>query len=83
MPTTQQRQRTRNSATENIQQSAQTNPVADPQTAPTAVAGERLQEATSARAYELYLSRGAEDGHDLDDWLQAETEIRQRARSES
>jgi Protein of unknown function (DUF2934) len=29
----------------------------------------------SARAYELYVSRGREEGHDLEDWLQAEMEI--------
>ena len=28
------------------------------------------------RAYEFYLSRGREDGADLDDWLQAERELR-------
>jgi hypothetical protein len=28
------------------------------------------------RAYTLYLARGAEDGHDLDDWLQAEQQLR-------
>ena len=28
------------------------------------------------RAYELYLARGCEDGHDVDDWLQAERERR-------
>ena len=27
------------------------------------------------RAYELYETRGREDGHDLDDWLLAEEEI--------
>jgi hypothetical protein len=27
------------------------------------------------RAYELYLERGREDGHDIDDWLQAEREL--------
>jgi Protein of unknown function (DUF2934) len=27
------------------------------------------------RAYALYEARGREDGHDLDDWLQAEAEI--------
>jgi hypothetical protein len=32
------------------------------------------------RAYALYLARGAEDGHALEDWLQAEREI-QEARS--
>ena len=29
----------------------------------------------SARAYELYEARGAAEGNDLDDWLQAEREI--------
>jgi Protein of unknown function (DUF2934) len=28
------------------------------------------------RAYELYLARGREDGHDVDDWLRAEGEVR-------
>jgi hypothetical protein len=32
------------------------------------------------RAYDLYLARGCEHGHDLDDWLQAEREL-QDARS--
>jgi outer membrane protein TolC len=27
------------------------------------------------RAYVLYEARGREDGHDLDDWLQAEREL--------
>ncbi len=27
------------------------------------------------RAHELYVARGEEDGHDLEDWLQAEAEI--------
>jgi hypothetical protein len=27
------------------------------------------------RAYELYEARGRGDGHDLEDWLQAEAEI--------
>jgi hypothetical protein len=27
------------------------------------------------RAYEIYLERGAQLGHDLDDWLQAEGEL--------
>lgn len=28
------------------------------------------------RAYDLFLARGCEHGHDLDDWLQAERELR-------
>lgn len=27
------------------------------------------------RAYELYEARGREEGHDLDDWFQAEAEV--------
>ncbi len=30
----------------------------------------------AARAYSLYLDRGRQDGHDVDDWLQAERELR-------
>jgi hypothetical protein len=35
-----------------------------------------------SRAYELYEARGCEDGHDLDDWLQAELELRGRTRDQ-
>jgi len=35
-----------------------------------------LEERIRRRAYELYLQRGSESGSDLDDWLQAEEEIR-------
>ena len=31
--------------------------------------------AIARRAYELYLARDCEDGHDVDDWLQAEREL--------
>lgn len=34
-----------------------------------------LREQIESRAHEIYLSRGAEPGHELDDWLQAEREI--------
>ena len=34
-------------------------------------------------AYELYLERGREDGHDLEDWLRAEEIVRERQRSSS
>jgi hypothetical protein len=29
------------------------------------------------RAYELYMKRGQEPGHELEDWLQAERDVRQ------
>jgi len=35
------------------------------------------EEEIAQRAYEIYLQRGAGDGSDLDDWLQAERELSQ------
>jgi len=32
----------------------------------------------SQRAYERYVARGKEDGQDVDDWLRAEQELRER-----
>src|SRR5262245_18838408 len=31
------------------------------------------------RAYDLFLARGSEDGHDLDDWLEAERRVQDAA----
>ncbi|HEX7797579.1 MAG TPA: DUF2934 domain-containing protein [Vicinamibacterales bacterium] len=31
------------------------------------------------RAFELYCERGGQDGHDVQDWLQAERELRRTA----
>ena len=33
------------------------------------------------RAYTIYLERGTRDGHDLDDWLEAECELRTKCRA--
>ena len=41
---------------------------------------EARHEEVERRAYELYERRGREDGHDWDDWLQAEREIRGQER---
>ena len=35
------------------------------------------QEKIAARAYQIYLERGCQHGHDIDDWLQAEYELMQ------
>jgi hypothetical protein len=35
------------------------------------------QEEIAVRAYEIFLHRGAEHGHDFDDWLQAQQELSQ------
>jgi hypothetical protein len=37
-----------------------------------------LQEQIRRRAHELYEQRGRDDGHELDDWLQAESEVTQQ-----
>jgi Protein of unknown function (DUF2934) len=36
-----------------------------------------LQEQIRRRAYELYERRGGVEGHELEDWLQAESELTQ------
>lgn len=36
---------------------------------------ELTEELIRVRAYQFYEERGCEGGHDLEDWLQAETEI--------
>ena len=41
-----------------------------------------LQEQIRRRAYKLYEERGRYDGHDLEDWLQAESEMtKQKAKT--
>jgi Protein of unknown function (DUF2934) len=40
--------------------------------------GSPTREQIEARAYELYLQRG-EGGHELEDWLKAEEELKQRS----
>jgi hypothetical protein len=46
-------------------------------TSVTAEAAQITPEQIAERAYALYLARGAEDGHDLEDWLQAERDLRE------
>ena len=41
--------------------------------------GAPTHDAIATRAYYRYLARGREDGHDLEDWLQAESELAHRA----
>jgi len=42
-----------------------------------------LEQQIQRRAYQLYEQRGREDGHHLDDWLQAEDEIRGKAQAKA
>jgi cytochrome c556 len=37
------------------------------------------QEQIEKRAYELYIERGGEDGHDLENWLDAERQLTESA----
>ena len=46
----------------------QTNIIQMPVSAPTI-------DEIAQRAYQIFLARGGEPGHDLDDWLQAESEL--------
>ena len=43
----------------------------NPRVQPASVTGSDI----ARRAYDLYLARGCEHGHDVDDWLQAEREL--------
>ena len=53
---------------------------AENQTEPTPEVLEQIR----ARAHELFEQRGREEGHDLDDWLQAEAEVtQQRAKTKA
>jgi len=47
------------------------------QPTPSVPDGEALQARIAARAYELYAQRGYQEGHDRDDWLEAEREARE------
>lgn len=53
--------------------------VAPPATAPIAPA--ISENDIARRAYELYCNRGRKDGHDVEDWLTAERELRTAASS--
>jgi hypothetical protein len=48
-----------------------------PTTNPTTNCASDLQQQIRRRAYELYEKRGRDDGHELEDWLQAESEVTQ------
>lgn len=42
------------------------------------VSSEKVREMIGKKAYELYEKRGREQGHDLDDWLEAEKLVKTR-----
>jgi hypothetical protein len=49
-----------------------------PQTSQITKSTSELQEQIRRRAYELYEQRGRGDGHEMDDWLLAESELAQQ-----
>jgi hypothetical protein len=48
-----------------------------PQTDVSHSASEVTPDAIARRAYEIYMNRGGAQGHDIDDWLQAERELQE------
>lgn len=46
-----------------------------PQTEASPASPPEREELIRRRAYELFEARGRDDGHELDDWLQAENEV--------
>ena len=48
-----------------------------PKASPT-LSPDSLEDQIRQRAHEIYLERGAVDGLEVEDWLQAENEIRQK-----
>jgi len=55
-------------------------PTATPRQTPTQVtkSAPDLQEQIRRRAHDLYEQRGRAEGHEIDDWLQAESETTQQ-----
>jgi len=47
----------------------------DPTAIDTGLLSPELEEQIRARAYEIYEQRGRDEGHEIDDWLQAEAEL--------
>ena len=63
-----------------VSSSKTSKPKEDPVTAPTGAETqyryfEDLGSRIANRAYELYVQRGQEHGHDIEDWLEAERQI--------
>jgi hypothetical protein len=55
-----------------------TIPTASTPAPPSTESASEVQEQIRRRAHELYEERGRGDGRDLEDWLQAESEVTQQ-----
>ena len=63
----------------NVEESQITS-VAEGEAVNTSAADSPPLEEIRIRAYEIYIERGGQPGHDLDDWLQAERELEPKVR---
>jgi len=55
------------------------NPEGEPALPPGSTSAARpSQEEIARRAHEIYLARGGGEGHEIEDWLQAERELTQK-----
>ncbi len=50
-------------------------PTSDPTPSDTGLRSPELEEQIRRRAFDFYEQRGRQEGHDVDDWLQAEAEL--------
>ena len=48
----------------------------EPSTSERSAVSDELQQQIARLAFQLYEARGREDGHDVEDWLQAEAALR-------
>ena len=53
--------------------------VMEPRTLEPSTVSDGLQKQIARLAFQLYESRGREDGHDVEDWMQAEAVLRREA----
>ena len=59
---------------------SQPTAAAQAESAETSVADSSGHEEIRIRAYDIYIERGGQPGHDLEDWLQAERELEAKVR---
>ena len=63
-------------ATRRVDKAAQTTGLESASRTPNASFVAITDDDIARRAFELYRERGGQDGHDADDWLEAERELR-------
>ena len=63
----------------NTATAANVSPIQAEETAEASVRNAAREDEIRLRAYEIYLQRGGEPGREMDDWLQAESELERGA----